>query len=311
MFTNAVKTSLTQSTQRDKTVHIIDTLKVENELGEGVIWDHGASKLWWTDIQQNTLYRYDPESKQLEQWDTPERLCCFAPRESGDGLVAAFESGFAFYTPETGALKWIKKLEADNPGTRFNDGRTDRQGRLWAATMVENIEVATYKGSLYCLDHQLNVHKMLGDLSIPNSLCWSPDGKTMYHTDTPSRQISQYDYNPNTATFSKQKIFVSTRSGCYPDGSIVDAQGYLWNAQWASGTVVRYAADGSEDLVVNIPARQPTCVAFGGKNLNLMFVTSAWQDLDPIARASDPDAGSLFVFETDYLGLLESRFIQR
>jgi len=291
-------------------VRLIDTLKVANELGEGVIWDHVASKLWWTDIQQSKLYRYDPESKHLEQWDTPERLCCFAPRESGDGLVAAFESGFAFYTPETGVLKWIKKLEADNSGTRFNDGRTDRQGRLWAATMVENNNLAPYKGSLYCLGHDLKVHKSISDLSIPNSLCWSADGETMYHTDTPSRQISQYDFDPKTAIVSKQRNFVSTRPGCFPDGSIVDADGYLWNAQWASSTVVRYAPDGTEDIVVNIPARQPTCVAFGGKNLNLMFVTSAWQDLDSDALASDPDAGSLFVFETDYLGLIERRFVE-
>jgi sugar lactone lactonase YvrE len=291
-------------------MRLMDILKVENELGEGVIWDHTASKVWWTDIQQRKLYRYDPESKQLEQWDTPERLCCFAPRAPGDGLVAVFESGFAFYTPETGKLEWIKKLETDNPGTRFNDGRTDRQGRLWAATMVENSKVAPYKGSLYCLDNDLKIHKTIGGLTIPNSLCWSPDGKTMYHTDTPSRQINQYDYNPNTATVGKQRNFTSTRPDCYPDGSIVDAHGYLWNAQWGSSTVVRYAPDGTEDLVVKVSASQPSCVAFGGKNLNLMFVTSAWQDLDNSARASDPDAGSLFVFETDYLGLVESRFVQ-
>ncbi|MFT6408984.1 MAG: sugar lactone lactonase YvrE [Arenicella sp.] len=289
-------------------MRLIDTLKVENELGEGVIWDHAASKLWWTDIQQSKLYRYDPESKKLEQWDTPERLCCFAPRADSKGLVAAFESGFAFYTPESGELEWIKKLEADNPGTRFNDGRTDRQGRLWAATMVENDKIATYKGSLYCLDYQLHVHKTIGDLSIPNSLCWSPDGKTMYHTDTPSRQIKQFNYDIETATFDKSRNFVTTKQGCYPDGSIIDAEGYLWNAQWASSTVVRYAPNGSVDLVVSVPASQPTCVAFGGKNLNLMFVTSAWQDLDSQARALDSDAGSLFVFETDYLGLIENRF---
>jgi L-arabinonolactonase len=291
-------------------MRLIDTLKVDNELGEGVIWDHLQSKIWWTDIQQNKLYRYDPESKQLEQWTTPERLCCFAPRDNGDGLVAAFESGFAFYTPETDQLEWIEKLEADNPGTRFNDGRTDRQGRLWAATMVENDQIAAYKGSLYCLDHDLKIHKTIGGLSIPNSLCWSPDGKSMYHTDTPTRQINKYDYNLKTATFSNQRNFTKTRRDCYPDGSIVDAEGYLWNAQWGSSTVVRYAADGSEDLVVTVPASQPTCLAFGGKDLNLMFVTSAWQNLDRQARTADADAGSLFVFETDYQGLIESRFIE-
>ena len=290
-------------------MRLIDTVKVENELGEGVIWDHAASKVWWTDIQQSKLYRYDPEFKTLEQWDTPERLCCFAPRADNKGLVAAFESGFAFYHPESGKIDWIETLEADNPGTRFNDGRTDRTGRLWAGTMVENHQTATDKGALYCLDHDLTVHKTIGDLSIPNSLCWSPDGNIMYHTDTPTRLIQQYNYDAKTATFDSPRDFVTTNRGCYPDGSIIDAEGYLWNAQWASSTVVRYAPNGDEDLVVTVPASQPSCVAFGGKNLNLMFVTSAWQDLDSQARAADPDAGSLFVFDTDYLGLIESRFV--
>jgi L-arabinonolactonase len=310
MFTNAVKTLLTQSTQRGESMRLIDSLKVENELGEGVVWDHAASKLWWTDIQQSKLYRYDPQSKQLEQWNTPERLCCFAPRHNSGGLVAAFESGFAFYTPESGQLEWIERLEEDNPGTRFNDGRTDRQGRLLAATMVEHEQIATCKGSLYCLDHDLKIHKTIGGLSIPNSLCWSPDGKSMYHTDTPTRQINQYDYDLKTATFSNQRNFTKTKRGCYPDGSVVDAEGYLWNAQWGSSTVVRYAPNGAQDLVVKVPTSQPTCVAFGGENLNLMFITSAWQDLDSQARAAEPDAGSLFVFETNYLGLIESRFVE-
>ena len=291
-------------------MHLVDTLNVENELGEGVIWDHISAKIWWTDIQQSKLYRYDPESKHLEQWNTPERLCCFAPRENKKGLVAAFESGFAFYTPETGELEWIKKIESNNPGTRFNDGRTDRQGRLWAGTMVEDAELANDQGSLYCLNHDLTINKTIGGLSIPNSLCWSPDGKSMYHTDTPSRQIKQYDYNGDSGTFDNQRDFVTTRESCYPDGSIVDAQGFLWNAQWGSNTVVRYSPNGEEDLVVDVPASQPSCVAFGGKKLNLMFVTSAWQDLDNAARLADPRAGSLFIYETEYAGLIESGFIE-
>ncbi len=294
-------------------MRLIDTITVQNELGEGVIWDHGASKVWWTDIQQSKLYRYDPQSKELEQWDTPERLCCFAPRANrrnqwSTELVVAFESGFAFYTPATGELQWIETLEKNNPGTRLNDGGTDRQGRLWAGSMVEDSEQATEKGYLYCLNHDLSVTKTIGGLSIPNSLCWSPDGKTMYHTDTPTRQIKQYDYDCQHGRFSAPRIFTTTNKGCYPDGSTVDAQGFLWNAQWGSNTVVRYSADGNQDLVVDVPASQPSCVAFGGKDLNLLLVTSAWQDLD--TRHADPEAGNLFIYETEYQGLIESMFIQ-
>ena len=290
---------------------LIDTIPVENELGEGVIWDHAAQRIWWTDIQQKKLYRYDPDTQHLEQWDTPERLCCFAPRENEIGLVAVFESGFAFYEPESGNVDWLHKLEADNPGTRFNDGRTDRQGRLWAATMVENMDIAPYKGSLYYLNHDLSISKShISDLHIPNSLCWSPDGKTMYHTDTPSLNINQYSFNAATAGVGKANQFVKTNEGCYPDGSIIDAQGYLWNAQWGSQTVVRYSPEGQQDLILKVPTAQPSCVAFGGKNLDLLLVTSAWQDMDIEARQADTQAGNLFIYQTEYTGLTESPFIE-
>lgn len=289
-------------------MRLIKTLEVNNELGEGVIWDHSANKLWWSDIQQSKLYRYDIDTDTLEDWSTPERLCCFAPRTNAEGLVAAFESGFAFYRAETGAIEWLHKIEADNPGTRLNDGRTDRQGRLWAGTMVEDQERAQYKGALYCLDEGLNVKKSIEGLLITNSLCWSPDGETMYHTDTPTRRIKQYAFDTKAGDVGEAQLLVETRKGCYPDGSIVDADGFIWNAQWGSSTVVRYAPDGREDLVVEIPTQQPSCVAFAGQDLNLLCVTSAWQDLDSSARAQDTQAGNLFIYETEFKGIKEQAF---
>jgi L-arabinonolactonase len=158
-------------------IELISRIPVQSELGEGIIWDNQRQRLWWTDIDNCQLYRYDPITGNLEQWSTPERLCCFAPVVGQEYLVAAFASGFAFYDPLTGSLDWIKKIESDNPGTRLNDGRTDRQGRMWAGTMVEDSDLALYRGSLYCLDNELVVSKTIGDLLITNSLCWSPDSK--------------------------------------------------------------------------------------------------------------------------------------
>lgn len=286
---------------------LIETLDVNNELGEGVIWDHVAGKIWWTDILSQQLFRYDPVSKDLQQWSTPERLCCFAPLENKPGLIAAFESGFAFYDPESGQLDWIEKLEQDNPGTRFNDGRIDRQGRFWAGTMVESDD-APYKGSLYCLHPDLSITKTLTELSITNSLCWSPDSTVMYHTDTPSMQIKQYPFNAQTGAVGSGKLLVETQAGCHPDGSIVDADGYLWNAQWGANQVVRYSPSGEQDLVVNVPTSQPSCAAFAGNNLDLLAVTSAHADMDKDARADDPQAGSLFIYQTGYKGLVERQF---
>lgn len=286
-------------------MQLIDTIKVSNELGEGIVWDHTRQRVWWVDILQRKLYRYNPVSKHLEQWDTPERLCCFAPVAGKDQLACAFESGFAFYWPETGQIKWIEKPEQDNPGTRFNDGRTDRQGRLWAGTMVEDEEKATYRGSLYCLNGDLSVTKSIGDLSITNSLCWSPDGKTVYHTDTPTRTINAYPFDIDAGSLGHAKPLVKTQEGCYPDGSIVDSQGYLWNAQWGGSKVVRYSSKGDVDLEVSVPTSQPSCVVFGGESLDLLFVTSAWADMKD---NREENAGHVFVYQTNFKGLKEAEF---
>ena len=294
-------------------IELIHELEVQNQLGEGVIWDPIAQRLWWTDIESCQIYQYDPVGKSYKSWETPERLACFAPvvinGESQSYLVAAFESGFAYYEHQTGRTEWIKKVEADNHGTRLNDGRTDRQGRFWAGTMVEHADLASDKGKLYCLNHDMSVTSSIEQLSITNSLCWSPDSKTLYHCDTPSRKINRYDYDPESASIGTQRVFTQTDDDCYPDGSTVDSQGYLWNAQWGGSQVVRYAPDGSVDLTLDLPVSQPTCVAFGGKNLDLLFVTTAHQGFDAKQREKEPSAGNLFIFKTDFTGLAESPFI--
>ena len=293
-------------------IKLIDQLPVQNELGESVIWDKHRQRLWWTDIAASKLFRYDPVSQDLETWRTPERLCCFAPVACDgryqDYLIAAFESGFAYYQPETGRVEWLQKVETDNLGNRLNDGRTDRQGRFWAGTMVENRDKSTDKGRLYCLNHDLSLSSSIHDLSITNSLCWSPDSGTMYHCDTPKQHINKYDFDPDTGQHGSATSFVKTDQGCYPDGSIVDAEGFLWNAQWGGSQVVRYDPDGSVDTVLKLPVSQPSCVAFGGADLNLLFITTAHQDMSNEARVAEPGAGDLFVFETNIKGLVESPF---
>lgn len=290
---------------------LVTTLRVHNELGEGVIWDDQRQSIWWTDIPQSRLYRYSLSHDQLESFTTPERLASFAPLEHDSRLICAFASGFALYAPDTGDIEWIKKLETHNPGTRFNDGKTDRQGRFWAGTMVENADLATEKGRLYCVDHDLSISEHLSNLDITNSLCWSPDGQTAYHTDTPTRCIHQYTSGV-TPKLSDPRILVRTPRGAFPDGSCVDAQGYLWNAQWGASQVVRYTPNGEVDWVLELPTSQPTCPAFAGKDLSTLVVTTARQDMNDEQLAREPEAGNLFIFATSFKGLVDSPFkIQR
>jgi L-arabinonolactonase len=201
----------------------------------------------------------------------------------------------------------LKKIEQNNPGTRLNDGRADRQGRFWAGSMVESGDQDA--GALYCLDQQLQVTRKVSGLNISNGLCWSPDSTVMYHTDTPSRLIHAYDFDAATGAIANQRCLVRTEKGCFPDGSTVDAEGYIWNAQWGASQVVRYSPAGEIDFVLRLPVSQPTCVAFGGPQLDRLFITSATQGFDEQALLAEPEAGNVLVFQTNITGTPDSRFI--
>jgi sugar lactone lactonase YvrE len=289
------------------TATLIETLKVKNILGEGVIWDAVGAAVWWTDIDGYKLYRYHLAEKQLDHWTTPERLGCFALVADSDYLICGFSSGLAYFNPHKAELQWLHKIEQDNPGTRLNDGRADRQGRFWAGSMVESGDLGA--GALYCLDQQLQVTRKVSGLSISNGLCWSPDSTVMYHTDTPTQSINSYDFDAVTGAISNQNCLVRTEPGCFPDGSTVDAEGYIWNAQWGASQVVRYSPAGEVDFILPLPVSQPTCVAFGGPQLDRLFVTSATQGLDQQALLAEPEAGNVFVFQTNISGTTDSRFV--
>lgn len=285
---------------------LIESLKVKNTLGEGIIWDAASACVWWTDIDGSKLYRYQSEDKQLDHWTTPERLGSFALVSDSEFLICGFASGFAYFNPHSGELQWLEKIEQNNPGTRLNDGRADRQGRFWAGSMVESGDGGA--GALYCLDQQLQVASKVSGLTISNGLCWSPDSTVMYHTDTPSRRIHAYDFDAATGAIANQRCLVCTEKDCFPDGSSVDAEGYIWNAQWGASQVVRYSPEGDVDFVLPLPVSQPTCVAFGGPKLDRLFVTSATQGFDEQTLSAEPEAGNVLVFQTNISGIADARF---
>ncbi|MFK8049383.1 MAG: SMP-30/gluconolactonase/LRE family protein [Halioglobus sp.] len=290
-----------------KTPEFIGSIDVGNELGEGIIWDERDESIWWTDIQNSMLYRCHLAEEKLEQWTTPERVGCFALVADKDYLIVGFESGFAYYDPRSGYLEWLKKVGQDTPNTRLNDGRADRQGRFWAGSMVEN-GGSPPAGKLYCMDQQMQCSSHFSELSISNGLCWSPDSAFMYHTDTPTREIYRYNFDATTGAMSNRTLFVKTEQGCFPDGSTVDAQGYLWNAQWGASQVVRYSPHGEVDLVLKVPASQPSCVAFGGPKLDTLFVTTARENLSADDLAQQSEAGNVLIYRTDISSIPDPRF---
>jgi len=292
-----------------KQAKLIDVVNCQNLLGEGVQWNAQDKSFWWTDILSKKLFRYQLATHTLKQWDLPERLGCFAFVENKTEILAAFESGFAWYQIETGQCEWIAKPEAHWQGNRLNDGRCDRQGRFWSGSITEQKNHLSQSAGLFCLDSQLKTSQHLSGLQISNALCWNRDSTKMYHADSPTQTLRVYDFDATTGRLGHSTIFAKTETGIDPDGACVDANDYVWNAQWGGSRVVRYAPDGSTDFVLNMPVSQATCVAFGGDDYSFLAVTSARIGLSDEARQAQPDAGNLFIFKTEFTGLPESRFI--
>lgn len=284
---------------------LLDTVPCQNILGEGVQWNVADQSVWWTDIQAAKIYRYHPATKALNTWPTPEPVGCFAFAQKDSRLLVAFASGIAWLDLDSGAYAWLARPELTVTGNRLNDGRVDRQGRFWVGGLVEQ---AGQTAALYCLDSQLQLSCHLRGLSISNSLCWSPDSSHLYHADSPTHRIHVYEFDALSGKLGERRIFATTADGVEPDGACIDAQGYLWSAQWGGSRVVRYAPDGRVAMTLELPVSQPTCVAFGGPQLDWLFVTSARKGLSAEQLQAQPQAGDLMIFQTDVCGLPECRF---
>lgn len=272
-----------------------------NRLGEGPIWDGARGLLFWVDIVAPAVHAFDPASGEHRTWAAPEHVGCLSVRKGG-GLVLALKSGFAALDLETGEFQTLAAVEADRPDQRFNDGRCDRQGRFFAGSLAYGEDRPA--GTLWRLDPDHSTTPVLTGLTVPNSLAWSPDGRTMYFADTPTREIRAYDYDIESGRPGVSRLFrrVDDSPG-WPDGSTVDSEGALWNCEWDGARVVRYTPDGEVDRVVAVPARRATCCALGGPDLKTLFITTAFDRMSEAERAEWPLSGHLFALPVDVPGL--------
>jgi L-arabinonolactonase len=290
-------------------IRLIDVLETQNILGECPLWNARTGTLWWTDIQSSCLFRYDPVRRTVARFATPERLCSFAFVAESPRLIAAFASGVALYDPKTGASEWLYRLPALPAGVRFNDGRTDRDGRFWTGTMVEGVPSGgPPPGRLYRIDRgKVGMHGEA--ITVANAICASPDGDRLFYTDMPRHVIFVCDIDRETGRLVGQRVFAHTPADALSDGATVDAEGGVWNALWGAGRIARYGADGRVTFYFDLPVAQPTCLAFGGPKMNLMFVTTAREGLDPNALRRQPMAGNLLIYETDVTGLADAEYV--
>jgi L-arabinonolactonase len=277
-----------------------------SELGEATMWDPREQVLWWVDIKQRLIQRYNPETRENVSFASPQDLGCLAVRERG-GLVVTMTDGFFFFDPTTGEFEKIVDPEAHIPENRFNDGKTDRQGRFWSGTMHDNVAAKT--GALYRLDPDLSCHKMFEGVVCSNALAWSPDSRTMYYADSFENAVWAFDFDPVTGDIANRRVFIDTRpTGGMPDGGTVDADGCYWITLPVTGKVSRYDPAGREMQTIVLPTALPTCCGFGGRNLDILFVTTAIYRRSADILANERNPGGLFALDVGVKGLPEAHF---
>jgi len=281
-------------------------LDIKASLGECPVWCVDEQVLYWVDINAPSLNRFDPSTGRNAAWAMPESIGCFALR-AGGGFAVALRSGIWFADAAGTLQEKIVDAPYDPAHHRFNDGRADRCGRLWAGTMNEKRDADT--AHLYRLDAGGACTSVIDGLAISNGLAFSPDDRVMYHADTPRRTIHQYDFDIATGALSNRRVFAHfTGDTDRPDGGAVDSEGCYWSAFYRGGKVVRLAPDGTRIGEFVIPAMCPTMCAFGGPDLKTLYVTTATQMRDPDEIARFPASGGIFAMRVDVAGLREPMF---
>ena len=274
-------------------------------LGEGPVWHDDERRFYWVDVEAGLVHSWDPASGSRGTWPVGETIGGLAVRRRG-GFVAALRGGFAFLTLEPFAIERIAQPEPDLPDNRFNDAKCDAAGRFWAGTMNARLTAAT--GWLYRLDPDLRWSRHDGPYVCTNGPAFSPDGRTLYHTDTVGRTIWAFDLAADGEPTYKREFARFAAGEGQPDGMTVDAGGDLWVAHWGGGRITRFEPDGRRRATIRLPVAQVTSIAFAGAGSRLVCVTTALTGLDAAQRAAQPYAGGLFAFEVDAEGLAAGTF---
>ena len=264
---------------------------VGNRLGEAPMWNAEEQALYWVDALEPAIYRLDAVG-QISSWPMPRIIGSFAFRKGG-GLVGALKNGFCTIDLRAGTVQTIIDPEPDRPDNVLNDGKCDRRGRYWCGSRDGALKDPA--GALHRLDPDFSCHRMDQGFIVSNGIAWSPDDRTMYFADTRAETVFAYDFDIDDGAISNRRVFFSTRDfegRC--DGATVDADGFYWCALVHGGAIARWDPTGRLDRLIPLPVRQPTMCTFGGRDLDVLFVTSAAALVPAEQRASQPHAGALF-----------------
>ena len=286
-----------------------------DQLGETPFWDEASQTLFWCDIVNKEVRRLHPHTGHIERWPMPDYCSGIVPTEDGRAVVMLVDG---IYRIDFGGGHLTPFAHPDtDPRNRCNEVRTDPRGRLWLGTMGNNIgpqgediPQPPTKGSVFCVQPDGFCRRVLGDIGITNTFCWSPDGTRFYTADTKKRVIWSFAYDPDDVMLHDRKVFVDGDiAPGNPDGSSMDEEGCLWSSRWGGSRLVRITPQGKLDREIELPAQQPSSCAFGGPDRKTLYITTARQGLDDLA----PDTldGALFTVEVDVAGLPMPRFALR
>jgi sugar lactone lactonase YvrE len=281
-------------------------LDIKADLGEGPVWDDRTKHLVWVNIMAGQLNFFDPLSGSNRAVEAGTPVGAAALCESG-ALLLAVQDGFAILDPASGAITPFAGFPDASPDVRMNDGKCDPQGRFWAGTMAFDMHPAG--GALYRLDPDSSVATILPAVTISNGIDWSLDGRTMFYVDTPTLRVDCFDFDPASGAISNRRPIVEIgQPGAYPDGLTLDAEGNLWLALWGGWGVRCYSPQGDCIATVDVPASQTSSCAFGGANLDELYITTARTGLSGDDLAKQPHAGSLFRVRPGVKGRAPNRF---
>ncbi|NML17699.1 SMP-30/gluconolactonase/LRE family protein [Azohydromonas caseinilytica] len=301
---------MTQSDNRNDSPAVNALCEVRNRVGESPLWSVQEQALYWVDIESRRLHRFDWAAQQEQRWDVPERIGCIALHAQG-GLIAAMETGLFRLRPQAGGEIGIELLHAvhfEQPGMRFNDGRCDRQGRFWVSSMVMDMSLAQPAGVLYRYDRR-GLVPMVEGLITGNGLAFSPDGRTLYLSDSHPKvqRVWAFDLDAQGNLSHRREFIDMNRHPGRPDGAAVDEDGAYWICGNDAGQVHRFGPDGRLERSLHVPVSKPAMCSFGGPELRHLFITS----IPPAQPAAGFEAaldGAVFVTQPGPRGLPDMPF---
>ena len=283
-------------------------LEADAVIGEAPHWSVRDQRLYWADIVGQKVHVFNPADGKNATFALPDLVTSISTRTAPGSLLLTLRRRFATFDLASGKLEPLAEVEADKPGNRFNDGKCDRQGRLWAGTMGD-VDWDSPIGSLYRFEAGGRVTRMEEGIACSNGLGWSPDNKTLYFCESFRYRIHAYDFDSVRGAIANRRTFATIDAdGAFFDGLTVDAEGFVWSAQPVFGRLVRYDPKGTIERIIDLPVSRGTSCMFGGPNLDILYVTTMRGALSDEQLAQEPLAGSLLALQPGMKGIAEVPF---